>query len=174
MADDLMRQYFDAWVTVGQVTRERAEEIVRGLVEAGEVQREQFEAWVDRLLERAEANAQAVADIIRTEVANQLSSMGVVSRADVTRLDARLDDLTSRLRTAASAPARRAKQTAEKARSKGAVAKRAAARRGGTKKAGARKAATSGAPAAGTKKAGAKRPATSTAKRGTRSKKAGR
>ena len=156
-----MRQYFDAWVAFGQVTRERAEEIVRHLVQAGEVQREQFEAWVERLLERGQANTQAVVEIVRTEVANQLTSMGVVSREDVARLDARLDDLTRRLRTSASAPARRAKKTAEKARPRRAAAKKGAPKRAGPSKTRAKKTAT-------------KRSATSTGTRAAKVKKAGR
>ena len=161
VADDVMRQYFDAWVTFGQVTRERAEEIVRQLVQAGDVQREQFEAWVERLLERGQANTQAVAEIVRTEVANQLTSMGLVSREDVAHLEARLDDLGRRLRSAASAPARRAKKTAEKARPKRAAAKKGAPKRAGATKTRAKKAAT-------------KRSATSSSARGARAKKARR
>jgi polyhydroxyalkanoate synthesis regulator phasin len=158
MADDVARQYFEAWVTMGEVTREGAEEIVRQLVEAGDIQREHFEAWVERLLEQAEANARAVAEIVRTELGNQLASLGLVSRSDVARLEARLDDLTGRLSTVAAAPARRAKKTAEKARPKRAAAKKGAAKRAGAKR-------------TASKRAAAKRAAASTTKRGTRAKK---
>ena len=74
---------------------------------------------------------QAVVEIVRTEVANQLTSMGVVSREDVARLEARLDDLARRLRTAASTPARRAakktasKRTATSTSKRGAMVKKA-------------------------------------------------
>jgi polyhydroxyalkanoate synthesis regulator phasin len=173
MADDVARQYFEAWVTMGEVTRERAEEIVRQLVEAGDIQREHFEAWVERLLEQAEANARAVAEIVRTELGKQLASLGLVSRSDVARLEARLDDLTGRLSTVAAAPARRAKKTAEKARPKRAAAKKGAAKKGAAKKGAAKKGAAkrAGAKSTASKRAAAKRAATSTTKRGTRAKK---
>ena len=125
-----MREYFAAWVTVGEVTRERAEAIVRDLIEAGDLQREQFEAWVNRLLEWGQAAIEALAELVRTEVSNQLTSSGLVSREDMTRLEARLDDLAGRLGAAASVPARRAKKTAETVRPKRAAAKRTPAKRG--------------------------------------------
>ena len=115
-----MSEYFDAWVTIRQVTRERAEDFVRGLVEAGDIRRDQFEAWVEGELRRAEANTQAVVElvteIVRTELARQLTSMGLGSRSDVDRLEAALDDLRRRLMTAAAAPAQRARKAAGKAR----------------------------------------------------------
>ena len=129
MAEDtLMREYLAAGMTIGEVTRERAEAIVRDLIEAGDLRREQFEAWVDRLLEWGRAATEAMVEAVRTEVSNQLTSRGLVSREDMSRIDARLDDLASQLHAAASAPARRAKKTAET------VKKRAPAKRGRAKK----------------------------------------
>ena len=131
--DSLMREYLAAGMTIGEVTRERAEAIVRDLIEAGDLRREQFEAWVDRLLEWGRAATEAMVEAVRTEVSNQLTSRGLVSQEDMSRLDARLDDLAGQLRAAASAPARRAKKTAET------VKKRAPAKRGRAKKTTARK-----------------------------------
>ena len=109
----MLREYLAAGMTIGEVTRERAEAIVRDLVEAGDLQREQFEAWVDRLLEWGRATTEAMVETVRSEVSNQLTARGLVSQKDMSRLDARLDDLAGQLRAAASAPARRAKKTAE-------------------------------------------------------------
>ena len=131
--ESLMREYLDAWLTVGEVTRERAEAIVRDLIEAGDLQREQFEAWVDRLLEWGRATTEAFVEMVRKEVSSQLTSSGLVSQKDMSRIDARLDDLAGQLRTAAVTPARRAKKTAETVR------KRAPAKRGLAKKTAARK-----------------------------------
>ncbi len=129
-----MREYLAAGMTIGEVTRERAEAIVRDLIEAGDLRREQFEAWVDRLLEWGRAATEAMVEAVRTEVANQLTSRGLVSQEDMSRIDARLDDLASQLHAAASAPARRAKKTAET------VKKRAPAKRGRATKTTTRKA----------------------------------
>ncbi len=126
--DSVMREYLAAGMTIGEVTRERAEAIVRDLIDAGDLRREQFEAWVDRLLEWGRAATEAMVEAVRTEVSNQLTSRGLVSQEDMSRLDARLDDLAGQLRAAASAPARRARKTAET------VKKRAPAKRGRAKK----------------------------------------
>ena len=128
-----MREYLAAGMTIGEVTRKRAEAIVRDLTEAGDLRREQFEAWVDRLLEWGRAATEAMVEAVRTEVSNQLTARGLVSREDMSRLDARLDDLAGQLRAAASAPARTAKKTAETVR------KRAPAKGGRAKKTTARK-----------------------------------
>ena len=128
-----MSEYFAALMTAGEVTRERAEAIVRDLIEAGDLQREQFEAWVERLLEWARASTEALVELVRNEVSNQLTSSGLVSQEDMSRIDARLDDLAGQLRAAAVTPARRAKKTAETVR------KRAPAKRGLAKKTTARK-----------------------------------
>jgi polyhydroxyalkanoate synthesis regulator phasin len=149
------------------VTRERAEEIMRELVNLGDLRLEQAQQWVDDVLDRSRKNTEALLDLIREEVSRQLSSMSLVTKEDVSRLVARLSRAPAAVR-----------KTTKKAGKKKAVkkaparAKKAPARKAATKKAATRKKTTAKkttAKKATTKKATAKRAA---AKRST--KKAGR
>jgi polyhydroxyalkanoate synthesis regulator phasin len=57
----------------GQVTRGRAEEIVRELVNAGDIQRSQAQEWVDTLVERSRKTSEQIIEMVRHEVSTQLS-----------------------------------------------------------------------------------------------------
>ena len=54
------------------VSRGRAEEIVRELVNAGDIQRSQAQEWVDNLVERSRRSREHVLELVRHEVATQL------------------------------------------------------------------------------------------------------
>ena len=142
--NEVFRRYLDLGAAFTHVTRDRAEELMRELVRLGDLQREQAQQWVDDVLDRSRKNTEALLDLIREEVARQLSSMSLVTRDDVSRLVTRL----SRAPTAArKATAKRAtkKATAKKAPAKKATkasGKKAATKKAATKKASAKKAAS--------------------------------
>lgn len=71
------RKYVEAGAVLGQITRARAEEVVRELVGAGEVQRGQAQHWVDDLVERSRKASEELVHLIRAEVSSQLGSLGV-------------------------------------------------------------------------------------------------
>ena len=50
---------------LGQVTRARAEEIVRELANAGDIQRDQAQEWVDNLIERRRKTSEQILDLAR-------------------------------------------------------------------------------------------------------------
>ena len=128
--NEVFRRYLDLGAAFTHVTRDRAEELMRELVRLGDLQREQAQQWVDDVLDRSRKNTEALLDLIREEVARQLSSMSLVTRDDVSRLVTRL----SRAPTAAR------KATAKKATK--ASGKKAATKKAATKKASAKKAAS--------------------------------
>lgn len=74
---DVFRKYVEAGTVLGQITRARAEEVVRDLVGAGEVQRGQAQDWIDDLVERSRRASEDLVKLIRTEVSSQLASLGV-------------------------------------------------------------------------------------------------
>jgi len=71
-SNERIRKYLDAGTVLGQVSRGRAEEIVRELVNAGDIQRSQAQEWVDNLVERSRKSSEQVLDLVRHEVASQL------------------------------------------------------------------------------------------------------
>src|SRR5271170_615869 len=70
--NERIRKYLDAGTVLGQVSRGRAEEIVRELVNAGDIQRNQAQDWVDNLVERSRKSSEQILELVRHEVASQL------------------------------------------------------------------------------------------------------
>jgi polyhydroxyalkanoate synthesis regulator phasin len=78
-SNERIRKYLEAGTVLGQVTRARAEEIVRELVSAGDIQRGQAQDWVDNLVDRSRKTSEQVLELVRHEVASQLSKIDAPS-----------------------------------------------------------------------------------------------
>jgi polyhydroxyalkanoate synthesis regulator phasin len=117
--NDMLKRYLDAGVAFTQMTRSKAEAIVKDLVKAGEVQREQTQSQVEELVERSRRNTEQLIDLVRREVRDQFKQMGV-TRGDFARLEARVASLVP----GRSAAKKRA--TATKSPAKPTAAKKAA------------------------------------------------
>jgi polyhydroxyalkanoate synthesis regulator phasin len=145
--NELFKRYLDAGMQFSQMTRERAEAIVRDLVKAGEVQAEQTQTMVAEVLERSRKNTERFVEQVQAEVRKQLSVAEFVTKDVVTRLQSQIDDLRSQLPGPAGRKAKKAKKAnkaakaAKKAPAKKAPAKKkAAAKKAPAKKAAAKKA----------------------------------
>ncbi len=138
---DALRKYVEAGMAFTQTTRARAEEIVGNLVRAGELQTEQTQQQVQDLVERSRENTERLVNVVRTEVMGQLGSLGLATKADLAKLERKLDAAVR-----ASKPGA-AKKTAPKATAKKATAKKATAKKATAKKATAKKATAKKSPA---------------------------
>src|SRR4051794_17309589 len=119
--NDVLKRYLDAGMAFTQMTRSRAEAIVKDLVKAGELQQKQAQKQVDDLMERSRKNTEQLLDLIRNEITSQLSAMGLATKDDIARLESKIG---------AAAPVQKApakKAVAKKATAKKAPAKKAAA-----------------------------------------------
>jgi len=158
-SNERIKKYLDAGTVLGQVTRARAEEIVRELASAGDIQREQTQEWVDNLVERSRKTSEQILDLIRHEVSTQLNKI------DATALEALAGQVSDLLKRSAAAGRHATTDAAEKA-AKGAKAARDAAEKvtpSGIKKAGKKAAAKAGGATAGSaKRAAAKKSAAKT------------
>jgi colicin import membrane protein len=126
--NERIRKYLDAGSVFGQVTRGRAEEIVRELVNAGDIQRSQAQEWVDTLVDRSRKSSEQIIEMVRHEVAAQLGrvdgkAIENLSKqvADVLKKSAEAgrratQDASKRAEKTASAAAKRAGSTATAAR----------------------------------------------------------
>lgn len=162
----LIKRYLDAGMAFTQMTQSRAEAIVKDLVKQGEVKSKQAEDLIDQLVERSKANTEGLLELVRTEVRDQLVSLGLI---DAPEDGAPSTPATAPAKTGATgttSPAAEAPKPkpapAKKARTTKAAAKKAGTKKAGTKKAAAKKAGTKKAAAkqAGTKKAAAKKAGT--------------
>jgi polyhydroxyalkanoate synthesis regulator phasin len=108
--DDLFTRYLEIGASVLGMTRERAEAIVRDLVASGEVAKSQATKAADWLVERGKTGSEELAELVRREIRQQISALGLATKADVARLEAQIEELK-----AAKAPAPRARATKPKA-----------------------------------------------------------
>jgi len=144
--NDGFRKYFEAGTVLGHVTRARAEEIVRELVNAGEVQRGQASDWVDDLVEWSRKASEELVAAIRKEVQNQLHSLNVnpddlaKQVADILKHSANVGRAaTSQAAKRAGKTAKAAKKTADRVASTRPGAKKTAAKKTAAKKTAAKK-----------------------------------
>jgi polyhydroxyalkanoate synthesis regulator phasin len=111
---DIWKRYLDAGMEFSQMTRARAESIVKELIRAGEVQREQRQQRIEELLDRSRKNTEDLVSAVRKELSQQLSSLGVATKADLKKLEAKVDALAKSGGAKKTAPAKKA-ATAKKA-----------------------------------------------------------
>lgn len=75
---------------VAELTRNRAEQIVKEFVKAGDVRREQTSSVVRELLDRNRENRREIASFLRTELQGQVANLGLATKRDVERLERRI------------------------------------------------------------------------------------
>ncbi len=141
MADELFKRYLEIGASVLGMSRERAESIVRDLVASGEVAKGQATKAADWLVERGRAGTEELAEMVRREIRQQIAALGLVTRDDLARVEARIDEVRASAANAAtptaaaSATPRVAKQPTAKA-AKATKAAKPAKAAGATKSAG--------------------------------------
>jgi len=134
---DVLRRYIDAGIEFTQLTRKRAEDVVRELVRAGEVQAEQAQQAVEELMERNRRNTERLVETVRGEIRSQVANLGLATRDDIARLQRRVDALEAGAGRAGGAK----KVAPKKAATKKAAGKKAGAKKAGAKKSAAKKSA---------------------------------
>jgi DNA-binding protein HU-beta len=179
--NETLRRYIEACIAFTEMTRGRAEEVVRDLARSGEVQWDQVQNQVDDLIEWSRRNTEQIVGLVRREVSDELTQLGIATREHVDNLERRLDERIEDLRTWTERSASRAaptkatpakatptKTTATKTTAKKAPAKQATVKKAPAKQATAKKTTAQPAPAAAKKAArsatAGKTPATPTRK----------
>ena len=114
---------------VAELTRYRAEQLVKDLVKAGDVRREQASGMVKDLMERSKENRMEVLSIVRGEIRSQIENLGLATKRDFERLERRVARLEHAAPAPGSTPEGRkktpAKATTAKSTAKKSTAKRA-------------------------------------------------
>jgi len=136
------RQYLEAGMQVGEMTRAQAQRLVRQLVKEGQVAEERARSYVDDIMARSRKRTDELTALVRREVAGQLSSLGLATKAD-------LDALERKLTKGAKQP------TQAKARAKASTGSKTSKTSAGKKPANASASAKSSAPS-GASKSGSK------------------
>ena len=130
-----LRRYIDAGMNLTQITRARAEELVRELIKTGEFERTRAQEWVEDLVRLSRERSEAFVHLVRNEVRSQLDDLGLTNLDDLAKRVAEILARSSeRARKAGQAATRRGpgrRRAAKKAGAKKAPAKKAAAKRAG-------------------------------------------
>ena len=118
---------------VAELTRHRAEQLVKDMVQSGEVRRDQASGLVKMVLELGKQNRQELGQLIRSEIRNQISAVGVVTERDFERLERRVARVEDRQKAAASGgsspkTSRPKKRTSAKTSKKSTVRKKSTAK----------------------------------------------
>ncbi len=146
--NDGLRRYVEAATALTQITRSRAEELVRELIKAGELERHRAQDWVEDLVKTSRDRSEALVGTVRGEVRQQLKELGFTNVDDLAK---KVADILARSsaagRQATHRPAGKVKKTSPKkggpgkgGPAKSGPAKSTARKATGTKKAAAKKA----------------------------------
>ncbi|MGH2774667.1 MAG: hypothetical protein ACRDJT_04440 [Actinomycetota bacterium] len=116
MRDEIRRM---ALITSGvvELTRNRAEAIVRDLIKSGDLSGGQATQAVKDLMERSKQNRDEILNLIRSEIRNQIESIGLASKRDIERLERRVARMEGRT-TAPTTAQKTRKKTQKKSRKK--------------------------------------------------------
>ena len=104
MRDELRRMaMFGSGVV--ELTRYRAEQMVKGLVSSGELSPGGASSLVQELVERSRQTSRELTKFVREEIKNQIEGLGLASKREIERLErrvARLEDNLKKVREDAS------------------------------------------------------------------------
>jgi polyhydroxyalkanoate synthesis regulator phasin len=101
---DLFKRTLEAGTSFLDMSRERAETVVKEWVEAGDLRKGRAQQAIDDVLARSRKVTDELRELVRREIREQLGGMGVATTDDIARLEAKIDDLRSS-QTEAQAPA---------------------------------------------------------------------
>jgi polyhydroxyalkanoate synthesis regulator phasin len=88
---DLFKRSLEAGTSFIDMTRERAEAVVKDWVEAGDLGKGRAPKAVEQILDRSRKVSGELRGLIRREIANQVAALGVATRDDLARLEAKID-----------------------------------------------------------------------------------
>src|SRR4051812_22230219 len=84
---------FDASKDVAQQAQDRVEALLREINRSTEEQANQVQATVQELVDRSRDNTERISDRIAKQVQTQLASLGLATKADIERLERKIDGL---------------------------------------------------------------------------------
>jgi polyhydroxyalkanoate synthesis regulator phasin len=119
-----VHKFLEAGADFSGVTRTEARRRAKVLIREGQLAQERAQAFVEELVETSRRRAEELAEAMRNEVQRQIGVLGIATKTDLARLEAKLSGRAAPKKAAKKkAPAKKA------AKKKKAPAKKAATRR---------------------------------------------
>ena len=125
-----LSKYLDAGAEFVALTRAQARDRANELVQQGQLAQNQVQGFVDGLVEESRRRTDFLMDVVRQEIQRQVQVVGIATKADLVKLEAKLTKQTK----AARKPAKKASRKAVGAARAPAKAPAAKGARGATKK----------------------------------------
>ena len=88
---DLFKRSLEAGTSFLDMTRERAEAMVKEWVDAGDLGKGRAQKAVEQVLDRSRKASDELRAMVRKEIGVQLAALGVATRDDIARLEAKID-----------------------------------------------------------------------------------
>jgi polyhydroxyalkanoate synthesis regulator phasin len=85
------RRYLQAGMAWFSVTQQKAEGILREVADSGESAIGQAQKAFERIVERSRQGSDELRQLVRTEIREQVSALGLATKDDIARLEAKLD-----------------------------------------------------------------------------------
>jgi polyhydroxyalkanoate synthesis regulator phasin len=79
------------------LTKEKAEYFIDELVERGEISKEDAKQTLDDIMKKGDEHKEEVRKMMREEMDNWKSKMGIVTKADLDKLQERINELESKM-----------------------------------------------------------------------------
>lgn len=80
---------------VAELTKNRAEQVAKDFVKAGDIRKDQTSGLVKELLRRSHENRKELTNFVRSEIVHQIEGLGLASAKDLERLERRITRLES-------------------------------------------------------------------------------
>ena len=122
-------KYLNAGAEFVAITRSQARARAKELVAQGQLAQEQVQGFVDDLVDDSRRRTDMMMDLIRQEIGRQVKTLGIATKDDLARLEARIVSKSTAVKSDA-------KSTAKKSAKKSAPKKKSAAKKTAAKKSG--------------------------------------
>jgi DNA-binding protein HU-beta len=145
--EERFKKYQEAGVDFLETARARAEEFLKELAKATDSTQKQGRDTLDDLMEGSRRNTEQVISSIRKEIASQLSSLGIATKADLAALERKLSGRATSSSGASakkSSPPKKASTAKKSSSAKKSTATKTTAKKSAPRKASAAKKTASG------------------------------
>jgi polyhydroxyalkanoate synthesis regulator phasin len=129
-------KYLDAGAEFVAMTRTQARKRAKELVGTGQLAQEQVQGFVDDLVDESRKRTDVFLDVVRKEIQRQVKTLGIATKEDLARLEAKLATSgkpATATKSAAKKPAK--SSSAKKSPAKKSAAKKSAKKASATKSA---------------------------------------
>ncbi len=128
-------KYLSAGVEFVAITQTQARTRAKELVSQGQLAQSQVQGFVDDLVEESRRRSDSIVEVVRQEIGRQVKTLGIATKEDLARLEAKLARVFSGgTKATAAKQTAPAKKTAAKKTAKKTAAKKTAAKKTPAKK----------------------------------------